>query len=113
MSGTDLINALLPLVIIFGLLYGVLFFVRKFSFSTKNKISKKLQVRVISNQMIMPKKYVSVIKIKDKLLVLGVSESSINLLKEFDDDLGLDDEDKVEITSANFLDVLRQNLKMK
>jgi flagellar protein FliO/FliZ len=36
--------------------------------------------------MIMPKKFLSVVKVKDKLLILGVSETGITLLKEIDAD---------------------------
>jgi flagellar protein FliO/FliZ len=36
--------------------------------------------------MIMPKKFLSVVKVKDKLLILGISENNITLLKEIDAD---------------------------
>ena len=63
MSFFEIIKLIFPLLIISLMLYGLL---------------------LLSNQMIMPKKFLSVVKVKDKLLILGVSENNINLLKEID-----------------------------
>jgi flagellar protein FliO/FliZ len=113
MSGSDLINAFVPLLVVFGLLYGILYFVKKFSFTSKSKVSKNLAVTVISNQMILPKKYVSVVKVKDKLLVLGISESSINLLKELEYDDEMDDEMEGTEVKGKFLEMFKRNLMLK
>ncbi len=66
------------------MLYGLLVFVKKYSFKRSGKAL--LDIKVISNQMIMPKKFLSVVKVKDKLLILGISETGITLLKEIDAD---------------------------
>ncbi len=113
MSFTDLINAFIPLLIIFGLLYGILIFVKKFSFSPRAKLSKSLSITVISNQMILPKKYISVVKVKDKLFVLGVSDTSINLLKELDYDQSLENEINEDSDKHNFMDLFKRNLTTK
>ena len=113
MGVSDLLNAFIPLLIIFGLLYAILIVVKKFSFTSKAKVSKSLSVNVISNQMILPKKYISVVRVKDKLLVLGISDASINLLKEIDYDEQLDQEFSNDDNKASFLDVLKRNLISK
>lgn len=66
------------------MLYGLLLFVKKYSFKRGGNALQN--IKVLSNQMIMPKKFLSVVKVKDKLLILGVCENSINLLKEIDAD---------------------------
>ena len=113
MSGSDLLNGFIPLLVIFGLLYGILYFVKKFSFSAKSKVSKNFSVNLISNQMILPKKYISVVRVKDKILVLGVSETSINLLKELEYDEELDSETGDREIKGNFLELLKRNLTSK
>jgi flagellar protein FliO/FliZ len=110
MSGSDLLNAFIPLLIIFGLLYGILYFVKKFSFSAKSKVSKSFSVNLISNQMILPKKYISVVRVKDKILVLGVSETSINLLQELQYDKDLEEDNNNNEVKGNFLEILKRNL---
>lgn len=110
MSTADLLNAFIPLIVIFGLLYAVLFFVKRFSFTSKAKVSKNLDVSLVSNQMIMPKKYISVVKVKDKLLVLGICDTSINLLKELDYDESMEPDITNETGASNFLDMLKKNL---
>lgn len=110
MEVADFLNALLPLFIVFGVLWGILYYVKKYTNTSKSKVSKSVNVQVISNQMILPKKYISIVKVKDSLLVLGVSEGSINLLKELEYDSSLDDELRSEEVNSNFLDILKRNL---
>ena len=117
MSFFEILKAFLPLVLIVGLLYGVLFFVKKYGISFKGKKFNTVPIDVLNSQMIMPKKFISVVRVENNLLVLGVSEHSITLLKELD----LPPE-KIEETNTkspygmdknNFLDVLKKNLGMK
>ncbi len=108
----DVIKVFFPLLLIVGLLYTVLHFVKKSGFSIRNnssKIYKNLNIKVVSNQMIMPKKFISIVKIKDKFLVLGVSENSINMLKEFDDEIEYEEHVNNEKGSENnFLSILKR-----
>jgi flagellar protein FliO/FliZ len=113
----DVIKVFFPLVLIVGLLYTVLHFVKKSGFSIRSnnsKFYKNLNIKVISNQMIMPKKFISIVKIKDKFLVLGISENSINMLKELDDENEYDEQVYNEKNSENnFLSILKKNLGFK
>jgi flagellar protein FliO/FliZ len=84
MSFFEILKLIFPLLIICLMLYGLLVFVKKYSFKRGGKAL--LDIKVINNQMIMPKKFLSVVKVKDKLLILGVSETNITLLKEIDAD---------------------------
>jgi flagellar protein FliO/FliZ len=85
-----------------------LVFVKKYSF--KRVGNALLDIKVINNQMIMPKKFLSVVKVKDKLLILGVSENNITLLKEID----ADETDLLNETDANqnqgFADLFKKYL---
>lgn len=80
----EIIKLIFPLLIICLMLYGLLVFVKRYSF--KRGGSSLINIKVINNQMIMPKKFLSVVKVKDKLLILGISDNNITLLKEIDAD---------------------------
>ncbi len=114
MSFLDILKAIIPLIFIVGLLYGVLFFVKKYGVSFKGKGSSLINIKVLSSQMLMPKKYISVVKVEDKILVLGVSEHSISLLKELDSTI-----DEVETNNftpdndQSFLKILKKNIGLK
>ncbi len=113
MTFLDILKMLGPIVLILGLLYSVLLLVRKYSFPLKGKQAGTCKINVLNTQMILPKKYVSVIKVENKMLVLGISENSINLLKELDSQ---DDEIIVETEQskpANFLELLKSNFTNK
>ena len=112
MSIFDIVQSLLPLVVIIVLLGGVLYLVKKYSYKLNSKKSKALDVDVIYNHLIMPKKYISFVKLQDKVLVLGISESNITLLKEIDYE-SLDDDFIVEEAKGGFIDILKQNMGMR
>ncbi|MDP2363120.1 MAG: flagellar biosynthetic protein FliO [Ignavibacteria bacterium] len=108
MSFFEILKLIFPLLLICLMLYGLLVFVKRYSF--KRGGNALLDIKVINNQMIMPKKYLSVVKVKDKLLILGVSETGITLLKEID----ADETDLTNETGQNqnqgFADILKKFL---
>lgn len=113
MTFIEIIKAIIPLLVIVGLLYGVLFFIKKYGVSFKGKRNGSVNINVLSSQMIMPKKYISVVRVDDKLLVLGVSENSISLLKELDKSLEESKPYAANVEKNNFLDLLKKNLGLK
>ncbi len=114
MSFLDILKALVPLIFIVGLLYGVLIFVRKYGVSFRGKKSNLISIKVLSSQMLMPKKYISVVKVEDKVLVLGVSENSISLLKELDSKIDdLDANNFTEENDQSFFNILKKNIGLK
>jgi flagellar protein FliO/FliZ len=113
MSFFDVVKSFVPLVIILGLLFGVLILVRRHSFSLSGKKSRSLNIDILTNQLILPKKYLSVVRVLDKVLVLGISENSITLLKELDYN-AIETNDIVKLeTKPNFMDILKQNLGIR
>lgn len=111
MSTVDLLQAFIPLILIVVLLYGALYFIRKKGFRLKPVSSNKYGIEVISTQPIMPRKHLSLIKVRDKVLVVGLTENSISLLKEIDYD---DEFESAEIVKTDsFGDLLKKNLGMK
>lgn len=108
MSFFEILKLIFPLLLICLMLYGLLVVVKKYSF--KRGGNALLDIKVINNQMIMPKKFLSVVKVKDKLLILGVSETGITLLKEID----ADETDLANETLANqnqgFAEILKKFL---
>jgi flagellar protein FliO/FliZ len=113
MTFFDIIKSFFPLVLILGLLFGVLIVVRKYSFSLGGKKLRSANVDVVFNQLILPKKYLSFVRVQDKLLVLGISENNITLLKELDYESFQSDEASSKDFKPNFVDIFKQNLGMK
>lgn len=109
----DILKAFFPIIVILGILFLILRYVRKFYAPVKGINTSNFQIKVLATQMIMPKKYVAILKIKDKVLVVGVAENSVNLLKE----LELEASDIIEpgttVEKNSFVDLLRKNLSLK
>ncbi len=113
MSFLDIIKAFIPLILIVGLLYGVLVFIKKYGISLKGNKPGSVPISVISSQMIMPKKFISVVKVDDKLLILGVSEGSITLLKELNQPEEPGNSFIPKDPKNNFIDLLKKNLGIR
>ncbi len=113
MSFTDAVKIILPMLFILGLLFGALYFIRKYSFSLPGKKYKHLNAKIISTQMLMPKKFITVVKIENSVLLLGVSEHSITLLKELDVTLTDEEIKDHQNQSYGFYDLMKKNLGLK
>jgi flagellar protein FliO/FliZ len=94
------------------LLFGVLLLLKKYSFSLSGKKMQSLNVNIIHNQLILPKKYLSLVRVQNKILLLGISENNITLLKEMDDTLKKDD-DFLSDEKPNLIEIFKQNLGIK
>ncbi|MFA3783851.1 flagellar biosynthetic protein FliO [Melioribacteraceae bacterium 4301-Me] len=108
----DILKMIFPLLVITALLGGALWFVKRYSTKSNIAASKEFTAKLISSQMIFPKRFVSVVKIKDKLLVLGITDHSITLLKEFDYPDNLE-ENFSNIQKQSFWEILKKNINPK
>ena len=107
----DIAQIFLVLLLLIGVMYSLLFLVKKYLFTFDKKGSKLVKINVLSTQVLMPKKYVSVVRIKDKIFILGVSDNSITLLDKQDDfTKDLEDEIGSDSSKKSFLDMLKQNM---
>lgn len=113
MSLFDIFKTVVPLFFIVALMYGVLIFVKKYGIKINGNKAGSVHINVVSSQMIMPKKFISVVKVEDKLLVLGVSEQSITLLKELNQPEDFPKQNIAINQKTNFLDSLKKNLGLK
>lgn len=106
----DILQMIFPLLMITLLLGGVWYYVSKKG--VKNNFAKfnPLPIDVITVKAIMPKKYVAAIKVDDKVLILGVSDHSINLLEEKEFDAEKYENPKSEKVKSKFYDLIKQNL---
>ena len=110
----DIAQIFFILFVLLGVMYGMLYLVKKFLFTYDKRASKLINISVLSTQALMPKKFISVVKIRDKVYILGVSDNSISLLdKQEDFTKELDDEEFNNTEKKNFLDLLKGNMGIK
>lgn len=93
-------SVLFKLLAVIGLFGGIAYAVKKFGITGKNRpawlgsLGKKNEawVEVLSTHHLGPKKSISVVKVMGRVLVLGVTEESINLISQLsgDEDFDLD-----------------------
>ena len=94
-----------------GILYGLLYFVKKYFYSFDKSGDSNTKINVISTQAILPKKYVSVVQFNNITYVLGVSEQSVNLIDKIDDcEINSLNENSEPTKKPNFLTLLKKNM---
>jgi len=106
------------LVLVVTLIFAVLYLLKKFVIRDFSAGKKNItEFKIIGQVMLQPKKYISIIKVVDRILIIGLTDNNINLLSEITD---LDAVKSIE-TSFNagksdnkkFLDHLKSNLGLK
>ena len=113
MGMLDIINMMLPLILISILLGGAYYFIKKKSFIQNISKYKAPVIDVITTKSIMPKKYITVVRIEDKIMVLGVSDGSISVLQEKDFDNNMINETAESSKVTPFFDVLKMKMNNK
>lgn len=109
MSFFEILKLVFPLLLIVAMLYGVLLFVKKYQFKGTKLNSENL--RIVTTLMLMPKKYLSVVKVNDKVLILGLSEQNITLLKELSaEELQLNNDSNIQ-NNPDFFEVFKKMLR--
>ncbi|MCP5063254.1 MAG: flagellar biosynthetic protein FliO [Ignavibacteriae bacterium] len=113
MSTWDVVKIFLILGAMMGIMYALLYMVKKYFYSFEKKGEESTNVQVLSTQVILPKKFVSVIRFNNATYLLGVSEQSVNLIDKID---FLNETENIEITNEerpNFLSLLKKNMGFK
>ncbi|MBD3410768.1 MAG: flagellar biosynthetic protein FliO [Ignavibacteriales bacterium] len=109
MSAYDVVRLFVVLVVVLGVIYGVLYLMKRFLYEPRGRTAK-LKMETLGMIAVAPKKYVAAVRVRDKVLVVGVSEQSITLLDKLEDvpEELLREDAKSE--RPNFLDYMKQSL---
>ncbi len=96
----NILNAFLTLMGSVAILGIILFLMKKYTLKFKNK-SIENNIEVISKLNLSPKNSLWTVKFQNKVLLLGVSEKSINLISEVSNTFSVDDKTDVKLKSKN------------
>lgn len=114
MNTWDIVQIFLILGVMMGVMYALLYLVKKYLYSFEKKGNSDVKINVISTQAILPKRFVSVIEFNNSLYLLGVSDQSINLIDKYEtDEITNNGVEKVLTEKPNFLKLLKKNMGIK
>lgn len=105
----DIFQMIFPLFAIVILLGGAWYFINKKKVISNLSKFNTLPIDVVSVKSIMPKKYIAVVKVEDKLLVLGISDNAVNLLQEKDFDESYLRKEEIPNFKSKFQEILKSN----
>jgi len=110
----DIVQIFIILAVMSGIMYGLLFLVKKYLYTFDKKGTNSSRIKIISTQTILPKKFVSVIQFNNNVYLLGVSEQSINLIDKIDENIFVQETtNNSEKPKLNFLNLLKANMGIK
>ncbi len=82
---SSLLWTLVKVILVFGILTAAMYYVLKFiSKNRQNMYPVKDAMRVLASLSLAPNKQLQIVDISGMLLVVGVSDGSVNLIKEID-----------------------------
>lgn len=83
------VKTLLSLAAVIALMIGVVFLMKKYVYGARASSSALIDMKVIGTMMLHPKRTVSVLKVMDKVLIIGVTEDGMRTLGEINDEKSL------------------------
>lgn len=83
------IKTFLSLAAVIALMIGVVFVMKKYMYGGKASSSALIDIQVLGTMMLQPKRSVTVLKVLNKVLILGVTESGMQTLGEIGDEQSL------------------------
>lgn len=108
----------LYLMLIVAMIFGVLYFLKKFVYNRKDLLGKNKAINVLSTTFIAPKKSLLLVEALDRVLILGVTDNQMNLIteipkSEYSEYLNNSDEQKPAGSqpAGQFSDILTKILK--
>lgn len=99
----------ITLCVVVFIIYLTVFLLKKLSGSRMGGVGKGKTVQVIEQTYLAPKKSVCLLKLADRAVLVGITDSSINLLTEFDwEALPSDVLDRVSRAPGGFHGILNE-----
>lgn len=81
----DIVRIFFVLILLLGIMYGLLYLVKKYIYTPGSSSGKSHGIKILSTQMIMPKKFISIIQIIDTVYIIGITDQSLTLLDKTTD----------------------------
>ena len=114
MGAWEITKVFLVLGILLGIFYILVFLIKKYVLFNRFSPNQKFAVKVITVQPLMPKKFVSLIRLKDKYYLLGISDNSISLIDKLDEPVSIDDvENTGQVANENVWELLKRSIIRK
>jgi flagellar protein FliO/FliZ len=96
-----LVKTLLSLTAVLGLMVGTVFVLKRFVYRSGPNATSLVSIDVVGQASLHPKRSVVVLKVMNKLLVVGMSEQGMQTLSEITDDASIADiEQRMETRPA-------------
>ena len=106
------------LLIIVILIFAILYIVRKYVFKDIKYGKNSGILSVVGQIALQPKKYIYLVKVLDKIVIVGISDNSISNLGEISDPekiskMELIVSEKHSFAHKNFFDILKENIGIR
>ncbi|MCF8240181.1 MAG: flagellar biosynthetic protein FliO [Melioribacteraceae bacterium] len=81
----DFVNVFLVLGVMILVFYFSMKLLKKYMGQSYNTKNSPVAIEIIHSKVILPKKYLSVVKVNNEFYLLGISDQNINLIEKMKD----------------------------
>jgi flagellar biogenesis protein FliO len=92
-----LVKTVLSLACVIGLMLGVVLVLKRFVYGNRSSSSANVEITILGTKVLQPKRSIVVVKVIDKILIVGMSETGMHILSEIDGTRG----DEAMVPSVN------------
>ncbi|MFZ0389261.1 MAG: flagellar biosynthetic protein FliO [Calditrichia bacterium] len=110
-------KTMLILVFIIVLIFAAVFVLKKYVYGSSAASGKNEWIQVLASMQLQPKKQVSLLKVFNRILLVGITDNQMQTLAEFDDLSNIEPllssmkRNTANRTQANFRGFLRRNME--
>lgn len=107
------VQTLIALIVVCALMVGLVYFLRRFMYGSRLHAPSLVTIDILGSKMLQPKVMIYVLRIENKIIVVGLSERGLHLLTELEGELPVKPEQGNEEQPSpgfKFLQVLKKNL---
>lgn len=110
----DFLYMFFVLGLLVAVMYGLLFLMKKYLLNFAPKSNSTSEISILASKTIMPKKNISIVKVGEKIYVLGISDNSISLIDKLEkDEFKIPVNNVVSFDGGGLKDMLKKNLGIK
>ncbi len=84
--GWLLVKTMAILIFIIILIFASVYLLKKYVFGTTGGVKQSDWMQILGQTQIMPKKFLVLVKVMDRILLVGLTDSSMQTIAEFEDE---------------------------
>ncbi len=107
-TGSNSAKMMVSFAVVAMMLGAAYYLIRKYSVSNKAGVKSNMQIKILSQHYLGPKKSLAIVRVAGESILIGVTDQNISMIKA----LSLLDDELPQVLPQNFKDALSEKTEM-